>query len=145
MPIFQPSMTKSSSLSTARGGGDAGSQTARTVFKYWAGGLRSCDHAATSSSSSSSSTSVSVHRQSVGHSCYASETGIRSATVQVGGAHRTPVMDVPVVLQLRFLHSYEKVVVPQIPFLDRVLELCFRGVYAQCKLCNSQRFHRAVL
>ena len=29
MPIFQPSMTKSSSLSRARGGGDAGSQTPR--------------------------------------------------------------------------------------------------------------------
>ena len=30
----------------------------REVYKYWAGGLRSCDHAATSSSSSSSSTSL---------------------------------------------------------------------------------------
>ena len=29
---------------------------------------------------------VSVRRQSVGHSCYASETGIRSATVQVAGS-----------------------------------------------------------
>ena len=30
--------------------------------------------------------SDSVHRQSVGHSCYATETGIRSATVQVVGS-----------------------------------------------------------
>ena len=30
--------------------------------------------------------SDSVHRQSVGHSCYATETGIRSATVQVAGS-----------------------------------------------------------
>ena len=30
----------------------------RAVYKYWAGGSRSCDHAATSSSSSSSSTSL---------------------------------------------------------------------------------------
>ena len=58
----------------------------RAVYKYWAGGLLSCNHAATSSSSTSSSTSVSVHRQSVGHSCYVTETGIRSATVQVVGS-----------------------------------------------------------
>ena len=58
----------------------------RAVYKYWAGGLRSCDHAATSSSSSSSSTSDSVHRQNVGHSSYATETGIRSATEQVAGS-----------------------------------------------------------
>ena len=30
--------------------------------------------------------SDSVHRQSVGHSCYATETGIRSATVQAAGS-----------------------------------------------------------
>ena len=56
-------------------------------------------------------------------------------------------MDVPVIMQLMFLQSYENVEVPQIPFLDRVLQLqlCFRGVYAQCKLCKSRRFHRAVL
>ena len=86
--------------------------------------------------------SVSVHRQIVGHSCYALETGIRSATVQVRGAHRAPVMDVPVIIQLQFLLSFQNVVVPQIPFLDTVLQLqlCFRGVYAQCKLCNSRRF-----
>ena len=30
--------------------------------------------------------SDSVHRQCVGHSCYATETGIRSATVQVAGS-----------------------------------------------------------
>ena len=66
---------------------------------------------------------------------------------QVRGAHRAPVMDVPVIMQLKFLHSYENVEVPQFPFLDRVLQLqlCFRGVYAQCKLCISWRFHRAVL
>ena len=33
---------------------------------------------------------------------------------QVRGAHRAPVMDVPVILQLKFL--------PQFPFLDRVLQ-----------------------
>ena len=32
-------------------------------------------------------------------------------------------MDVPVILQLKFLHSYENVEVPQFPFLDRVLQL----------------------
>ena len=118
----------------------------RAVYKYWAGGLRSCDHAATSSSSSS----ISICFRSsttVGHSCYASETGIRSATVQVLVVHRAPVMDVPVIIQFQFLHSYENVVVPQIPFLNSVLQLqlCFRGVYAQCKLCSSGRFHSAVL
>ena len=63
---------------------------------------------------------------------------------QVRGA---PVMDVPVIIQLKFLQYYENVEVPQIPFLGRVLQLqlCFRGVYAQCKLCKSWRFHRAVL
>ena len=40
---------------------------------------------------------------------------------QVRGVYRAPVMDVPVIIQLKFLHSYENVVVPQIPFLDRVL------------------------
>ena len=34
------------------------------------------------------------------------------------GAHRSPVMDVPVIIQLQFLHSYENVLVPQIAFLD---------------------------
>ena len=42
---------------------------------------------------------------------------------QVRGAHRAPVMDVPVIMQLKFLHSYENVEVPQFPFLDRVLQL----------------------
>ena len=42
---------------------------------------------------------------------------------QVRGAHRAPVMDVPVIIQLKFLQSYENVEVPQIPFLDRVLQL----------------------
>ena len=32
-------------------------------------------------------------------------------------------MDVPVIMQLKFLHSYENVEVPQFPFLDRVLQL----------------------
>ena len=41
----------------------------------------------------------------------------------VAGAHRAPVMDVPVIIQLKFLHYYENVEVPQIPFLDRVLQL----------------------
>ena len=112
----------------------------RAVYKYWAGGLRSCDHAATSSSISSSSTSVSVHRQSVGHPCYASVTGIRSATVQVRGAHRSPVMDVPVTTQLI-------VEVPQIPSSTECyrFQLCCRVVYVQCKLCKNRRCHSAVL
>ena len=42
---------------------------------------------------------------------------------QMRGANRAPVMDVPVILQLKFLHSYENVEVPQFPFLDRVLQL----------------------
>ena len=67
---------------------------------------------------------------------------------QVRGAHRAPVMDVPVILQLKFLQNYENV--------ERCLrfrsstecsnfQLYFRGVFAQCKLCKSWRFHRAVL
>ena len=32
------------------------------------------------------------------------------------------VMDVPVIIQLKFLQSYEYAEVPQIPFLDRVLQ-----------------------
>ena len=42
---------------------------------------------------------------------------------QVRGAHRALVVDVPVIMQLQFLHSYENVEVPQFPFLDRVLQL----------------------
>ena len=53
----------------------------------------------------------------------------------------------PVITQLNFLQYFENVVVPQ--FLSSTecsrLQLCFRGVHAQCKLCKSQRFHRAVL
>ena len=52
--------------------------------------------------------------------------GIPSALLgchQVRGAHLAPVMDVSVILQLKFLHSYENVEVPEFPFLDRVLQL----------------------
>ena len=38
----------------------------RAVYKYWAGGLRSCDHAAVLRVRHPSD---SVHRQGVGHSC----------------------------------------------------------------------------
>ena len=34
-----------------------------------------------------------VHRQRVGHSCYVSETGIRSATVQVAGSVHSSLAD----------------------------------------------------
>ena len=54
-------------------------------------------------------------------------------------------MDVPVILQLKFLHSYENEEVPQFPFLDRVLQLPVVLQNVQCKLCKSWRFHRAVL
>ena len=119
----------------------------RAVYKYWAGGLRSCVHAATSSSISSCSTSVSVHRQSVGHSCYASVTCIRIATVQVRGAHRSPVMDALVITQLMFLQSFEDVEVPQIPSSTECyrIQLYYRVVYVQCKLCKKRRCHSAVL
>ena len=50
-----------------------------------------------------------------GHPSYSEASG--------AGAHRAPVMDVSVILQLKFLHSYENVEVPQFPFLDRVLQL----------------------
>ena len=119
----------------------------RAVYKYWAGGLCSCDHAASSSSISSCSTSVSVHRQSVGHSCYASETGIRIATVQVRGAHHYPVVDVPVITQLMFLQYFDDVEVPQIPSSTECyrFQLYYRVVYVQCKLCKHRRCHSAVL
>ena len=65
------------------------------------------------------------------------------------GAHRAPVMDVPAVIQLKFLQYYENVEVPQFPFRSSTecsnFQLCFTGVYAQCKLCKSWRNHRAVL
>ena len=66
------------------------------------------------------------------------------SAVAVGAVLR---VDVPILMQLKFLQFYENVEVPQFPFLDRVvqLQLCFRGVYVQCKLCKSRRFHRAVL
>ena len=127
--------------------GEGAVPPAQGGFQILGGRLRSCDHAAISSSSSSSSTSVSVHRQSVGHSCYASETGIRSATVQVRGAHRSPVMDVPAITQLMFLQYFEDVEVPQIPSSTECyrFQLYYRVVYVQCKLCKHRRFHSAVL
>ena len=39
------------------------------------------------------------------------------------GAHRSPVMDVLVIIQLMFLQYFEDVEVPQIPVLDRVLQI----------------------
>ena len=35
----------------------------------------------------------------------------------------SPVMDVPVIMQLKFLHYFENVEVPQFPFLDRALQI----------------------
>ena len=63
------------------------------------------------------------------------------------GAHRAPVVDVPVIIQLVFLQYCENVEVPQIPSSTECsnFQLCFSGVYAQCKLCKSRRFHSAVL
>ena len=42
---------------------------------------------------------------------------------QVRGAHRSPVLNVSVVMQLKFLQYYENVEVYQIPFLVRVLQI----------------------
>ena len=67
-------------------------------------------------------------------------TCIRIATVQVRGAHRSPVMDVPVITQLMFLHSYENVEVPQFPFLDRVLQ---RPVVLQRRVCAVQTVQKS--
>ena len=91
--------------------------------------------------------SVSVHRQSVGHPCYASVTCIRIATVQVRGAHRSPGMDVPVITQLMFLQYLEDVEVSQIPSSTECyrFQLYCRVVYVQCKLCKHRRCHKAVL
>ena len=47
-------------------------------------------------------------------------------------------LDVPVVVQLKFLQSYENVEVPQIPSSTECFQLCFRGEYVQCKLCKSR-------
>ena len=59
----------------------------KAVYKYWAGGLRSCDYALqVPAVLRVRHPSDSIHRQSVGHSCYATETGIRSATLQVAGS-----------------------------------------------------------
>ena len=57
------------------------------------------------------------------------------------------VMDVPVIIQLVFLQSYENVEVPQIPFLTECsrFQLYYRGESVQCKMCKSQRFHCAFL
>ena len=51
------------------------------------------------------------------------------------------------IIQLKFLQYYENVEVPQIPFSTGCsrFQLCYRSEYAQCKLCKSRRFHRAVL
>ena len=77
--------------------------------------------------------SDSVHRQSVGHSCYASVTCIRIAPLQVRGVHRSPVMDVPVITQLMFLQYFEDVEVPQFPSSTECsrFQLYYRVVYAQ--------------
>ena len=67
--------------------------------------------------------------------------------MQVRGAYRAPVLAVPVIMQLQFLHSFENVVVPQIPFLDRVLQfpvVLQRRVRA-VQTVQNRRFHRAVL
>ena len=119
----------------------------RAVYKYWAGGLRSCYHSATSSSSSSSST---LFRSST--KCWTfllcfSDVYIRIATVQVRGALRSPVMDVPVITQLMFLQYFEDVEVPQIPSSTECyrFQLYYRVVYVQCKLCKHRRCHSAVL
>ena len=63
------------------------------------------------------------------------------------GAHRVPVMDVPVIMQLKFLQYYENVELPQIPSSTECIrfQLYYRGEYVQCKLCSSGRFHSAVL
>ena len=75
-------------------------------------------------------------------------SGLPSYSVASGaGAHRAPVVDVSVIIQLMFLQYYENVEVPQIPSSTECsrFQLYFRGVYVQCKLCESQRFHSAVL
>ena len=74
-------------------------------------------------------------------------TCIRTATVQVRGAHRSPVMDVPVITQLMFLQYSEDVEVTQIPSSTECYRflLYYRAVYVQCKLCKHRRCHSAVL
>ena len=59
----------------------------RAVHKYWAGGyVLVALQRQVPAVLRVRLLPVSVHRQSFGHSCYASETGIRSATVQVVGS-----------------------------------------------------------
>ena len=70
-------------------------------------------------------------------------SGLPSYSVASGaGAHRAPVTDVSMFIQLMFLQSCENVEVPQIPFLTECsrFQLYYRGVYVQCKLCKSRRF-----
>ena len=85
--------------------------------------------------------------KSVEHSCFATETGIRSASLHVRGALRSPVMDVPVITQLLFLQYFEDVEVPQIPSLTECyrFQMYYRVVYVQCKLCRNRRCHSPVL
>ena len=61
------------------------------------------------------------------------------------GAHRSPVMDVPVITQLLFLQFYEMCLRFRFSTECYRFQLCYRGAYAQCKLCKNRRFHRAVL
>ena len=63
------------------------------------------------------------------------------------GAYRASVVDVLVIIQLKFLQYFENVEVPQIPSSTECsrFQLCYRGEHAQCKLCTSRRFHSAVL
>ena len=58
-----------------------------------------------------------------------------------------PLVDVSVIIQLMFLQYFENVDVPQFPSSTECysFQLFYRGVYVQCKLCISRRFHNAVL
>ena len=75
-------------------------------------------------------------------------SGLPSYSVASGaGAHRALVVDVPVIIQLTFLQYFENVEVPQIPSSSECsrLQLYYRGVCVQCKLCKHPRCHSAVL
>ena len=64
-------------------------------------------------------------------------SGLPSYSVASGaGAHRAPVVDVSVIIQLMFLRYFENLEVPQIPSSTECsrFQLYYRGVYVQCKL-----------